>query len=149
MKKYTYPSVTGEASEIEVTEELAEILAQMDEEEKSIERRETRRHVSIEKFVCEEDLILASSDDVEEEAIGRTTRKTLLETMQRILTTKQYDLIYSIFFLGFSQQEYADMHHLCKSVVAEQKEAALKKLKKFFKTPELFAFFLAKGEGVN
>lgn len=133
MKKYTYSFANGETSEIEVTEEWAEVLTQMDEEEKSNDRSETRRHVSLERFVHEEDLVLTSSDDIEEEVIRKSSEKELLASMRACLCPTRYDLIYSLYFLGYNQREYAVLHGMTEFAVAMKKKRAIEDLKNFFK----------------
>ncbi len=133
MKKYTYPSVTGEASEIEVTEEWAEILAQADRDEYNNNQTETRRHVSLDEFIHDGDLVFASPDDVEHDVIHRISEQRLLTKMKKWLSEKQFDLIYSLYFLGISQQEYADMCGVDKATISIMHDRAKNNLRKFLK----------------
>ena len=131
MKKYTYPSVTGEASEIEVTGEWAEILAQADKDEYNNHQTETRRHVSLEEFYHDGDLVFASPDDVEKEVIFNADKARLYGAIQS-LCESQRDLIYSIYFLGMRSHEYAQARNMGKTAVSMLKHRAILNLKKFF-----------------
>lgn len=61
--KYTYAFATG-SSQVEVPEEWAELLAEMDHEEELHNRRETRRHQSLDDLVYE-GLDFAAEGDAE------------------------------------------------------------------------------------
>ena len=50
MKKISY-EINGTRVEVEVTDEFAALYEQMDEEEKRVNRKETRRHQSLETLV--------------------------------------------------------------------------------------------------
>ena len=51
MKEYTYKFADGSKSTVEVPDELYDILIEMDKQEKYGNRRETRRHISLESLM--------------------------------------------------------------------------------------------------
>ena len=61
MAKYRYGFVDG-AEEIEISEEWFEVLREMDREELNSNRRETRRHTSLESFDYEGEAFAAEGD---------------------------------------------------------------------------------------
>ena len=66
--KITYEFVTGEVSEVEVDERLGGMLLDLDRQQYNNDKKETRRHVSLDGMDYEGELFV-SAEDTEE--IGR------------------------------------------------------------------------------
>jgi RNA polymerase sigma-70 factor (ECF subfamily) len=112
--KYAYTFADGSISAVEVSEEIAAVLAELDRAEKSNDRRETRRHVSMDKLLDKGMELRDYSQDLEFiEECERFERKELrLEQTQRqvfnkYLTEKQSEVFYRHKILKYKNTKIA------------------------------------------
>ena len=132
MKKYEY-SFSNESVIIEVSDEWAGVLAELDREEYNNDHAETRRHVSL--------------DDGEDgEWLSTEKGKTLLKVAGKIfspddkrfrkgrkaLSKKQAELYESVYDRGDSVGEYATDNKIDQSTASKRNSAVIKKFKKIF-----------------
>lgn len=124
--------------EIEVTEEFAAEYAAMEHRDKLVERKETRRHQSLDKSMEHGWDIADPSADVDTQA-ERNADKIMLKTALSKLTDKQRAILFLHIENGQSFRAIAAELGLNKDTVREHYLAAIKNLKKFLKnTPSKF-----------
>lgn len=127
--KVLYQFANGEISEIEVSEELGELLLDLDRQEYNNDHSETRRHVSLDGMDYEGELFAADSDTAEQAALNME-----LETLRRAmgaLSPRQRDLVRKVFFEGRSIASIAREEKVDESSVRERLRRIYKKVKKF------------------
>ena len=89
MKNYTYKFADGMKSVVEVDDELYGILIEMDRQEKYGNRRETRRHVSLETLT-EMNVEPSYTDEYNfDEIFGGMDNERLQEAISQLLPTQQ------------------------------------------------------------
>ena len=126
--------------EIEVTEEFASEYAAMEYRDKLIERKETRRHQSLDKSLEHGWDVTDPSADVALQA-ERNEEKARLSSALKKLTDKQRAVLLLYIDEGKSFRDIAKELGLNKDTVREHYLAAIKNLKKFLKnTPSKFNF---------
>ena len=116
--------------EIEVTEEFAAEYAAMEHRDKLIERKETRRHQSLDKSLEHGWDIADPSADVALQA-ERNEEKARLSSALKKLTDKQRAVLLLYIEEGLSFREIAAKLGVNKDTVREHYQAAIKNLKKF------------------
>ena len=116
--------------EIEVTEEFASEYAAMEHRDKLIERKETRRHQSLDKSLEHGWDIPDPSADVALQA-ERNEEKARLSSALQKLTDKQRAVLLLYIDEGLSFREIGEELGIHKDTVKEHYHAAIKKLKKF------------------
>lgn len=116
--------------EIEVTEEFAAEYAAMEYRDKLIERKETRRHQSLDKSLEHGWDIPDPSADVALQAERNEEKARLSSALQR-LTDKQRAVLLLYIEDGLSFREIAANLGVNKDTVREHYLAAIKNLKKF------------------
>ena len=116
--------------EIEVTEEFAAEYAAMEHRDKLIERKETRRHQSLDKSLEHGWDIPDPSADVALQA-ERNEEKARLSSALKKLTDKQRAVLLLYIEDGLSFREIAANLGVNKDTVREHYLAAIKNLKKF------------------
>jgi len=128
-----YKFATGETLEIETTKEWVTVIEELDREEYNIDRKETRRHCSLEAYNLD-DALLPSDSDVLAEVLDNEERQQV-ETAISKLNPRQQMLIRQVFFEGHGYTSIARNEDLDESAVRHAVERALKKLKKFCDRP--------------
>ena len=116
--------------EVEVTEEFAAEYAAMEHRDKLIERKETRRHQSLDKSLEHGWDIADPSADVALQA-ERNEEKARLSSALQKLTDKQRAVLLLYIEEGLSFREIAAKIGVNKDTVREHYLAAIKNLKKF------------------
>ena len=138
MATIRYQLADGHFDVIEVTEEFAAEYAAMEHRDKLIERKETRRHQSLDKSLEHGWDIPDPSADVALQAERNEEKARLSSALQR-LTDKQRAVLLLYIEDGLSFREIAANLGVNKDTVREHYFAAIKNLKKFLKnTPSKF-----------
>ena len=101
--KYKY-DFCNEAVEIDVPEEWAQVLQNLDREEYNNNHKETRRHSSLEVF-DPDDWHMASPDDVEEEVISVFNEACIKRALPKLSASQRY-LIEQVYF---AKRSYSDI----------------------------------------
>lgn len=127
--KYTYNTRTKNVN-IDVDERWVKILKEMDKEEELNERKETRRHESLDLTMDEHEWLDNHEESIEDTICRLETAEALDEAIAT-LTAKQRDAFMAVHFYGFSISEVARIKGLNKSTVARNLNAAEKKLRNF------------------
>ena len=118
--------------EIEVTEEFAAEYAAMDHRDKLIERKETRRHQSLEKSLEHGWDVADPSADVASR-IEKNEEKIQIVSALKKLTDKQFTVLNLYIVHNFSLREIGEKMNLGRYTVRDYYYNAIKKLKKFLK----------------
>ena len=118
--------------EIEVTEEFAAEYAAMEHRDKLIERKETRRHQSLDKSLEHGWDIPDPSADVTLQA-ERNEEKTRLSSALQKLTDKQRAVLLLYIEEGLSFCEIGEKLGIHKDTVKEHYHAAIKNLRKILR----------------
>lgn len=129
MKKISY-EINGTRVEVEVTDEFAALYEQMDEEEKRVNRKETRRHQSLETLVEGGFQIADPDSDIEETLIKQYDIDRLHRALA-VLTDDQKWLVEQVFYYGRKQSEIAVEMGVCKQALNNRITRVIKKIKKF------------------
>lgn len=130
MKNYKYIFVDGTSKTVEVTDGLYKLLHELDLEEKRNERREHRRHVSLEALVecnseptaCDEYFVCDGFVEVENER---------LQAGIESLLPRQQDLLYRLFCEGQSMREIAESDGVAPCSISNRLARIYKKLANF------------------
>jgi RNA polymerase sigma-70 factor (ECF subfamily) len=127
--KIMYRFADGHVEELEVAQEVAETLKELDRREYNNNHRETRRHVT---FDCtEEKSWLAVDDQRLSRLFDDPPEEVRLRMAINQLEQHHRDLIISIFYRGIKIVEYARLSGVSQSAISQQLSNAIKKLKKF------------------
>ena len=138
MATIRYQLADGHFYVIEVTEEFAAEYAAMEHRDKLIERKETRRHQSLDKSLEHGWDIADPSADVALQAEQDEDKERLYAALRK-LTDKQRAVLLLYIEEGKSFRDIAKELGLNKDTVREHYLAAIKNLKKFLKnTPSKF-----------
>ena len=118
-----------ETTEIEVDEEWATILIDLDRKEYNNNRKERRRHFSLDGYMYEtEDF--AIDDAGLAELLGRNYNEDKLHAALEKLSSQQRDLVHKIYFKGYSVNECAEMFNVDHSAISHRISRIKKRLKK-------------------
>lgn len=131
MKTYTYKFADGTKSTVEVDDELYEVLTEMDRQERYGNRRETRRHVSLESL-ADKSIEPIVYDDYFSDGIFGVIDCESLKIALDTLTEKQKNIIAKSVIEGMSFRKIACEMGVNKETVREQYMAAIKKIKEIF-----------------
>ena len=127
--KYKYESVTGEVSEVEVDAYWAEVLEELDRKEYNNEKKETRRHCTLDVLGDEGEWMIDENADPFE-ALLRKEEEAEVNAMLDSLTENQRDIVEAVHFSGMNMSEYAEKVGITKQAARERIHWAMKKLKK-------------------
>ena len=126
--KITYRFADGHVEELEVEQEIAETIKELDRQEYNNNHRETRRHVT---FDCtEEKSWLAVDDQRLSRLLDGPPDEIRLRVAINQLEQHHRDLIIAIFYRGIKIVEYAKLTGVSQSAISQQLGIAIKKLKK-------------------
>lgn len=126
--KIMYQFANGDFSEIEVSEELGELLLALDQQERNNDRKETRRHDSLEGMAYE-GAAFTAADDTAGEALLELDAQRLRRAMEA-LPPRQRDLLRQIYFENRSIASIAREEGVSKQAVHDRLGRILKKIKK-------------------
>ena len=121
-----YEFVTGEVLEIEVEDSMGEVLLEFDRQEKNNERRETRRHMSLDGMDFEGETFRAEADTMRE-AMGRVDTERLMKALD-ILSQKE--LLLKVYFKGMRVADIARVEGVSEAAVRKRLKKIYGKLKK-------------------
>lgn len=120
-------------TDVEVTEEFAAQYAKMEHREYLVNRKETRRHQSLDKSM-EHGFDVADPKVHISEEVERRELSEQIHTALHKLTDKQRTVVSLYFFGGFNFREIGEHLHIGTSAVFDHYQAAIKKLKKFLES---------------
>ena len=127
--KITYRFADGHVEELEVEQEVAETLKELDRQEYNNTQKETRRHTSLSAMEYEDERFAARDVDVLAEILRRIDSENLRRALP-MLTPAQQDLVRRVFFLGERPSDIAEAEGVDKSAIAHRLERIFRQLKK-------------------
>ena len=113
---------------VEVSEDFAKALQQMEKEDALTERKETRRHESLDELISKGYEFV--QEEPEENEWMQEMLKKLPEALKQ-LTDEQLWLIEQVFYFNRSQLEISKELGVSHQAITRRLERILKKLKKF------------------
>lgn len=130
--KITYKFVTGEVTEVEVSEEIGAVIIDLDRQEYNNDHKETRRHYSLEGKVYE-GMDYAAEDSGLEALFAGPTDEERLHTAIRQLSPDQQEMVQTIYFENVSVNDYAARMGVTQSAISHRLQTVKKKLKKLLR----------------
>ena len=127
-----YPSVKGQAEVVEISADWAAVLVDLDRHEYNSNRRETRRHCSLEDFDMYGDFFIGD-DDVECNVIINEATRELYAALDS-LSPAQRKLVIDVYFNKVKQKDLAAQRGVRSAAISGQLRTALRHLKKFFES---------------
>ncbi|MDD4351292.1 MAG: sigma-70 family RNA polymerase sigma factor [Clostridia bacterium] len=132
MKEINYKFVDGTNKTIKVDEKFYKNYEEIETQTKKIERKETRRQISLSSFI-EKGIEFEDKDSyIEENFIKQETKEEIINAIRQ-LNKKQQDLVYQVFYLNKSLSEVAREKNISKSTITQQMQHIYKKMKDFLK----------------
>lgn len=130
--KITYKFATGETTTIEVSDEIGEIMIDLDRQEYNVNHRETRRHTSLDGLDFEGKLF-ADNIDIPHLLEQKETAQMVRAAVEQ-LKPKQRDLIYALYLSDkpVSQAEYGRQLGIAETSVQQNARRAKQALKEIF-----------------
>lgn len=135
--KYTF--VTGETVEIELDKKWQGIFAELNSREQAVNKKETRRHVTLDVLGTEGKWLEDSQYDpaeIIEDEIRRDERKKIYEELRKEwakLTEAQRKLMTEIYTENLSVNEYAKREGVDHSAISHRIERIKRKLERALK----------------
>lgn len=129
MKNIKYKFVDGTIKTIEVEDSFYEEYQKLETETKSLERKETRRHISISVFEEKGIEFEDESFDLENSLINEELSFEIKKAINT-LTQKQQNIVQKVFFEGMKPSDIAKEFGVNKSVITRQLQAIYSHLKK-------------------
>lgn len=130
MKTIKY-EVNGTFVEVEVSDEFARQYEQIETEEKRVNRKETRRHQSLETLVESGFQIVDQESDIEEKAFQNDDIEQLYKAFA-VLTEEQKWLIQQVFYYDRKQSEIAAELGIDPTAIRNRLRKIYDKIKKNF-----------------
>ena len=126
-----YEFVTGEVSEIEVEDSIGEVLLDFDRQERNNDRRETRRHMSLDGMDFEGEWFV-SAEDTERDVLYRDDMGRLAGALGA-LSSEQRRLVLKVYFKGMRVADIAREEGVGESAIRDRLRRIHKKMKKYLK----------------
>ena len=127
--KITYRYADGHVEELEVEQEVAETLKELDRQEYNNNHRETRRHELLSSLDFEGEIFVDPRSDTANDAIRRMDLEILRNALL-ILTPEQQELIRKAIYIGKPLSEIAHLEGVDKSAITHRIERIYRRLKK-------------------
>ena len=125
--KIKYKSVTDSVEVIEVTEEWASVLVELDRLDRNSNQAETRRHCSLEAYNLDGEMF-STGEDLEADFLRRELRQEVRDAVAQ-LPPKQREVIERLYFMGQTGVEAAAAMGIHRGTVADYHAAAKKNLR--------------------
>ena len=133
MKQYQY-KFTDEVITVEISDEWASVLSELDREEYNNDHAETRRHVSLDDGEDGEWLSTAKKGEPLIRVAGKnfSPDDRRFRKGRKALSKKQMELYESVYDRGDSIGEYAADNSVDPSTASKRNSAVIEKFKKIF-----------------
>lgn len=128
--KITYTFADGSISEVEVTEDVGNVIVELDRQEYNSNHRQRRHNCSLEAYDTYGNLI-STDENIEEDYIQNEEFSALRAAIAK-LSPRQQHLISEVYFKGKSVAQVAREEGLDRTSVRDAVERALKKIQKIF-----------------
>ena len=126
-----YEFVNGEKVETSVSNDLGTTMLQIERETKNNDRRETRRHQSLNAMQDKADMLIDKNINVEEDFLRRTEMDKLYEAISKLKPAEQ-ELIHKLYLdkHPMTQAEYARSINISDAAMWKKVQRIRDKLKK-------------------
>lgn len=131
MKNYTYYFVDGTTSTVEVEDELYDELTDLDKKERSNNRSNTRRHISLESLMQMNKEPSVSDGYFGDGMFGDISDEKLRLSLSE-LTERQKELLYDVVIARIPQTEIAARDNMSLTAVNNRFRRIIKKLQTYF-----------------
>lgn len=135
MKQYTYYFADGTKSTVEVTDEMYETLAELDDIERKSNRTETRRHIPLTTLSEINSDILSLDEDLSDVLIEKENMATLQAAI-RSLTADEQNIVQLYYFGNLTIEKIAQKCGVQKPAISKHLSRILRKLKKVLQKME-------------
>lgn len=127
--KIKYEFVTGETIELDVTEDIGEIVIEIERDTYNSNRRETRRHNSLEEMHNQGLQFKDNDADILSIVEEKETNEGLYNVLDKLLP-QQKELIFKVFFKDMSIIDIARSEGVSEAAIRNRLKKIYKKLKK-------------------
>lgn len=132
MQIINYKFVDGTIKSIEVEEKFYEEYEKLEIETKRLNRKETRRHISINIFEEQGVEFKDDSSNLEDLIINKENEQRVISAIKK-LNQKQQNLVQKVFYDNKSLTEIAKEENVSKSAITQQMKVIYRKLKEILK----------------
>ena len=132
MVKITYRFADGHVEELEVEQEVAETLKELDRQEYNNNHRETRRHSALDALEYEGEYFIDQNYSVEGLVLWKQDVGDLLNAIHS-LDAKQQELITAVFYQKRTVSQIARESGVSQAAISQRLQTAIKNLKKLLK----------------
>ena len=130
--KITYRFADGHVEELEVEQEVAETLKELDRQEYNNNHRETRRHSALDALEYEGEFFIDQNYSVEGLVLWKQDVGDLLNAIHS-LDAKQQELITAVFYQKRTVSQIARQSGVSQAAISQRLQTAIKNLKKLLK----------------
>ena len=130
--KMTYRFADGHIEELEVEQEVAEALKELDRQEYNNNHRETRRHSPLDALEYEGENFIDQNYSVEGLVLWKQDVGDLLNAIHS-LDAKQQELITAVFYQKRTVSQIARESGVSQAAISQRLQTAIKNLKKLLK----------------
>ena len=130
--KITYRFADGHIEEMEVEQEVAETLRELDRQEYNNNHRETRRHSALDALEYEGEYFIDPNYSVEGLVLWKQDVGVLLNAIHN-LDAKQQELITAVFYQKRTVSQIARESGVSQVAISQRLQTAIKNLKKLLK----------------
>jgi len=132
MKEIIYKFSDGTKKTIQVEDEVYEEYEHLEVENKRTDRKETRRHISL-NYLNEQGIDFESAESNPEEIIFTKELRNQVQKAIKTLNSKQRELVKNVYFEGKTLSEIAKEKGISKSAITQQMQVIYKHLKTILK----------------
>ena len=132
--KIKYEFVTGETVVVEVTEEVGNIIVDLDRIEYNNEKKETRRHCTLSTLGDEGNWLIDPQSDftVDQREYPLGLDADTWQYALKILSKRQREVFVAVYEKGYKVKEYAELSGMTPDTISVHLQRARKKIKKVF-----------------
>lgn len=135
MKTICYKFCDGTTSIVEISEELYTVCEELEKAERCNNKRETRRHVSLEYLGSNGIDFEDAGRDPLDIVISQSDKDAFFRQLAKILKPKQMWLFERRFVDGYSETEIAAIEKVSVSAICQRLKTIQKKVEGFFEKP--------------
>lgn len=132
MKEINFKFNDGTKSTVNVEDVFYNEYQKIEAESKRIDRKETRRHTSINVFEEQGIEFEDEGSSIEDNLLNKETKESVQNAIKQ-LSEKQQELVYQVFYLNKSLADIAKEKGVSKSAITQQMQVIYRKLKELLK----------------
>lgn len=132
MKEIIYKFQDGTKQVVKIEDDIYEQYENLDTQEKRVDRRESRRHTSL-NYLNEQGIDFEDESGNLEKNLLNDEFKNQLQNAISLLNEKQQDLIQQVFYQNKTLSDIAKEKGISKSAITQQMQVIYKNLKEILK----------------